>query len=248
MAYVPLPPRADRLARDDAIFSWRPGPVPFFGNVSAVRATDDGLPGLVEAAQQWFADRGREDFVWFLGPSATPAGIADRLVSWGAVPIGGGTAMLLDDPVPPAADADIRRVTSADELLTFRMLLTESGGRPMDDDSAREVRAGNDQAWEDHQQQAGQLQAYLARIDDVPVAAGGLLLTEYGVGVLAGGGTAPSARGRGCYRALVHARWVAAQQAGLTGLAVQASPDSAPILARMGFRSVCSLTLLRQPV
>ena len=71
---------------------------------------------------------------------------------------------------------------------------------------------------------------------------------EHGFGVLAGGGTTPQARGRGCYRALVHARWLAAQDAGLTALAVQASTQSSPILLRLGFAPVDEMRLLRHQV
>lgn len=248
MAYVPLPPTADRLVRHDAVLSWRPGPVPFFANVSAVRTSAEELPLLVEAARRWFGDHNRENFTWFLGPASAPGDAAGRLLDLGAEPFGGGTSMLLTAP-PPAPDGiDIRPVSSAGELLTFRLLMTEAGGGALDEVTATALRAGNDQAWQDHLGQAGRSFAFLAYLDEAPVAAGGLLLTDHGVGVLSGGGTATAARGRGCYRALVHARWATAQRAGMTALAVQASELSAPILARMGFAEVCKLAILRQTV
>ena len=87
---------------------------------------------------------------------------------------------------------------------------------------------------------------FLAYLDDQPQAAGSLLIVADSLGILAGGSTRSAARGCGCYRALVSARWHAARQAGCTALAVQASAMSAPILASVGFEPVATLTILRQ--
>jgi hypothetical protein len=63
---------------------------------------------------------------------------------------------------------------------------------------------------------------------------------------LSGGATVERARGRGCYRALVRARWETAVRFGLPGLAVQAqSHSSAPILRRLGFADVATIHTLR---
>ena len=50
-----------------------------------------------------------------------------------------------------------------------------------------------------------------------------------------GGGTLPEWRGRGIYRALVRYRAELAAQRGYRYLTVDASPDSRPILERLGF-------------
>jgi GNAT superfamily N-acetyltransferase len=63
---------------------------------------------------------------------------------------------------------------------------------------------------------------------------------------LSGGSTLPEARGRGCYRALVRARWDEAARLGTPGLAVQAQyGTSAPILRRLGFAEVASIHTLQ---
>ena len=65
---------------------------------------------------------------------------------------------------------------------------------------------------------------------------------------LAGGATLPEARGRGCYRALVRARWDEAIGARPPGLAVQAQYESsAPILRRLGFVETATIHTLRSP-
>ena len=88
---------------------------------------------------------------------------------------------------------------------------------------------------------------WLAVVDDAPVAFA--LADRSPVGLfLAGGATLPEARGRGCYRALVRARWDEAMALGLPGLAVQAQyKSSAPILRRLGFVETATVHTLRSP-
>ena len=62
---------------------------------------------------------------------------------------------------------------------------------------------------------------------------------------LIGGSTAAWARGRGLYRALVHARWEYAVARGTPALVTHAVPDTSyPILRRLGFEEVCTLNRL----
>src|SRR5262245_66570932 len=87
-------------------------------------------------------------------------------------------------------------------------------------------------------------QSFLALLDCEPVAAGTLALTEAGPALLTGGATLPEARGRGCYRALVRARWDEAVRLGASGLAVGAGKMSRPILEELGFRAVGDIHVL----
>ena len=59
---------------------------------------------------------------------------------------------------------------------------------------------------------------------------------------LLGGSTLPQWRGRGIYRALVAARAQRAAARSVKYLHVDASDDSAPILRRLGFRAVTTIT------
>ena len=62
---------------------------------------------------------------------------------------------------------------------------------------------------------------------------------------LIGGSTAEWARGRGVYRALVHARWQYAVQRGTPALVTHAMPKTSyPILRRLGFDEVCRIRRL----
>ena len=58
---------------------------------------------------------------------------------------------------------------------------------------------------------------------------------------LAGAITLPEYRGRGCYRALLRARWDEAVRLGAPALVVHAQETSRPILERCGFERVATL-------
>ncbi|MFO1141935.1 MAG: hypothetical protein U1E59_05995 [Amaricoccus sp.] len=85
--------------------------------------------------------------------------------------------------------------------------------------------------------------AVVAMADGVPVCAGRI---EFHRGTdfasLWGGGTAPAWRGRGIYRAVVAHRARLALDRGHRYLQVDASPDSQPILSRMGFMRLGTTT------
>jgi GNAT superfamily N-acetyltransferase len=56
--------------------------------------------------------------------------------------------------------------------------------------------------------------------------------------LLWGGAVRADARGRGCYRALVRARWDEAARRGTPALTVSANDKSGPALRRLGFEAV----------
>jgi hypothetical protein len=68
--------------------------------------------------------------------------------------------------------------------------------------------------------------------------------SDRGVFLIAGS-TAPWARRRGLYRALVRTRWDYAVARGTPALVTQAVPDTSyPILKRLGFEDVCTIRRL----
>ena len=85
-------------------------------------------------------------------------------------------------------------------------------------------------------------QHYAAYLDGQLVGFGRGEFMEGGIALM-GGAVLPEARGRGVYRALVHARWEDAVRRGTPLLVVQAAPMSAPILTRLGFASHGELRL-----
>ena len=89
----------------------------------------------------------------------------------------------------------------------------------------------------------GPARTFVALIDGRIVAHGTSTYTEHGV-TLNGGATAPDARGRGAYRALVSARWDDAVERGIPVLVTQAGAMSRPILERVGFVEVARIWIL----
>lgn len=90
----------------------------------------------------------------------------------------------------------------------------------------------------------GSLALYVAYADDGrPISSGRLELAPgRPFAGLYGGGTDPEYRGRGVYRALVAARAAEARRLGVRYLTVDARETSRPILQRLGFTPLASIT------
>ena len=84
---------------------------------------------------------------------------------------------------------------------------------------------------------------YIALIEGEPVGRATGSFSEYGV-TLFGGAVLPEWRGRGVYKALVHARLRDAAERGTPVAVTQAGSMSRPILERLGFREVCRIHAL----
>ena len=81
---------------------------------------------------------------------------------------------------------------------------------------------------------------FVAYDDESPVSFGAVTLyPDLGVGLMWGGSTITSARGRGAYSATVAARIAGAASAGIHSVGLYAQIDtSAPIVAQQGFRDI----------
>jgi GNAT superfamily N-acetyltransferase len=145
--------------------------------------------------------------------------------------------MVLDHEPPPEIGVRTRLVVSFADFEAMERIREEVFGRP-DGDLASLRRA----RWADFRT-AGSV-AYLAEVEGAPVSFGVMVRTAPGPMLLAGGVSLPQYRGRGAYRALVHARWRAAEQAGAPALVTQAQAASRPILERLGFRPTGTIEVL----
>jgi GNAT superfamily N-acetyltransferase len=134
---------------------------------------------------------------------------------------------------------EVRPVASFAEYAAVRELGWDLLG--MSEEDRASSRARLETSWREYQ--SVDIVNYAAFVDGRVVAAGGVQFTSIGA-YLAGGSTHPEYRGRGCYRALVHARWHAAAARGTPVLAVQAGRMSLPILRRLGFRQVATVHAL----
>lgn len=237
--YVVTEPGEVRETRPEVILTHGPIPMPEYGSASRLRLGPE-VDAAVRMVRAWFAQHGRERFVWAVGPSTTPSDLERRLLDLGAEPNPGGTemmAMVLDhEPPPSPADVELRRVeTFADYATTWELVFE---GFSMPDEERDAVRSTLRERWVATADDPGRW-SYLALIDGVPVAGGAVRRTVHGPLFLAGGVTLPSFRGRGIYRALVRARWDDALRLGAGALIVNANVETSyPILERLGFRAV----------
>jgi GNAT superfamily N-acetyltransferase len=203
-------------------------------------ALDEGCAGQVIAAQvRYFAGRGQQ-FEWKLYDYDRPADLADRLMAAGFRP-GGAEALMVaqvrDVPQDAALPAGVRLVPVTDE--TGVDLLIEVHERVFGTDHSQLRRSVLAQLRTMPEGTA----MVVAMAGDEPVCSARV---DFYAGSefagLFGGGTLPQWRGRGIYRALVAYRAQLAAARGYRYLQVDASPESRPILERLGFACLALTT------
>lgn len=219
---------------------------PTFGVVTSIDASDGDVAGLLDEVRGLIPDGVETE--WYLGPSTRPAGIADELLALGLRDPCEGSgvlhALLLDrEPagIPPAVET--REIATLSDYTAAAEARWEAFGLPEED--RRHERGFLVTYYEDYVRTRGRSKiAFVATLEGKVAGSASALLSDRGV-FLIGGSTAPWARGRGVYRALVGARWRYAVDRGTPALAVHAVHDtSAPILRRLGFEEVCPMRRL----
>jgi hypothetical protein len=203
-------------------------------SVQRIRLQD--IDDEVEAVRSLMRVAGTPRASWWLSEHSTPDDVEEQLLARGLRKIEGD--YLVDGMVltsePPRAEVEARAVASADEFVaaveTQYEAFNTAGAHRRDTAALRHVF--------ELDRENGVVETYVALLDGRIAATGRAAFTPRGV-LLFGGSTAPWARGRGAYRALVRARWDDAVARGTPALAVQAGRMSAPILRRLGFEQVC---------
>jgi GNAT superfamily N-acetyltransferase len=215
-----------------------------FGNYGFVEYHDlagldgDELDTLIARQVQVFAERG-ERFEWKLHGHDRPADLPDRLRSAGFVPDETETVVIARVDVVAAEPSlpdgvVIREVREAGDFARIAQLEESVWDRDHSwIDALAEERAADPEG----------LRIFVAEAGDLAVCAGWVRFpsgTEFVT--FWGGATLPAWRGRGIYRALVAHRANLAAARGYRYLQVDASDDSRPILARLGFVPVTTTT------
>ena len=215
---------------------------PEAGGAHRLRFDPDSVDERIERVRAWFRDQGRTEFVWWVGPSATPTDLQTRLLGRGAVPWRDGViASMLTEQAPPEVPAiGLQRVETYEEFVVAR----EIAWRVADftAEQSAEMLATLPEKWESRIR-SDEGAAYLAYVAGEPVASADMLFLPF-AGFLSGASTLPEHRSRGIYRALVRARWDDAVRRGTPALIVGAGNMSRPILERIGFRAVAEQRLL----
>lgn len=231
--HVPLGPEDERVATSRFVL-WM-GRGASWNVAQRFRLRADELDDVRAEIHAALRERGRDELTWEVASDAEPGDLVERLQGLGLRVTEHQVGMVLDrapDDVP--ADVEVRVVQTDDEWYEAERIAVIAFGEK----TAPERRAYTPDPAKP---------IYLAYVDGVPAARGSAAYSEHGV-TLFGGATLPEARGKGAYRALVAARWNDAADRGTPLLVTQASPMSRPILARLGFREVCTITALEDRV
>lgn len=203
------------------------------------QADVDDVDAVITEQVNRFAAAGRP-WEWKYYSYDRPATLPGRLLARGLVPeevealmvaeIGG-----LDLTAPPPAGVDLVEVLDEHgvaALVDVHDRVFGGDHRPM----GRGVLAGL-------REEPPTVAAVVAMADGLPIAAGRV---EFHPGTdfasLWGGGTIRDWRGRGVFRSLVSHRAAAALSRGYRYLQVDASPQSRPILGRLGFVELATTT------
>lgn len=181
---------------------------------------------------------------WWLSEHSTPADVESRLFERGLFIVEGdylidGLLLTSPPPVPPSA-IDVHAVQNAEEFVAVTGAQDDAFDTPASE--RRDIAALVDEY--ELERHSDVVALFGAWVDGRVAGGGRAMFSPRGV-FMAGGSTAPWARGRGVYRALVRARWDAAVARGTPAVAVQAGTMSAPILTRLGFQKVCSFRRLK---
>jgi GNAT superfamily N-acetyltransferase len=201
----------------------------------------------VDAAVGWARDACvRRDVArceWWVGWNATPRDLTEQLAAFGFVPDDEEatlTGMSIDHEPPAAPHVAVRRIETIEEQLRVLEVDWEVW-------NLREAERASRRGYEHERfDPNGTVHHFGAYEDDLPIGFGRAIDMDAGVALM-GGAVLPQARGRGVYRALVHARWRHAVARGTPLLVVQAGHMSAPVLTGLGFRSHGALRLYTDP-
>ena len=219
-----------------------------WASVSAPLVEEDDVDELL-ALTRSLIPRGKL-VTWWIGPSARPRDVVERLRQAGLVEpadrVGRLIALALQhQPADTPAGVDVHRIETYDDFVAAREVQWDAFETPLDrrDEGRRRLRAEFDESMAN-----GVPVGYLGTLDGRAAATAMSLPCERGVFLIAGS-TAPWARGRGLYRALVRARWDDAVARGTPALVTQANPETSyPILKRLGFEDVCEIVRLEDAV
>jgi GNAT superfamily N-acetyltransferase len=239
-AYLPGP-QVELEHRPEMVLRNQPGLNPFYGLV--LRPRLDDVDAALDTARAWFADRGRDSYVWTVADSSEPADLAAQLTERGLVPEEIDpvyTGMLLEDEPEAVEGVEAHKVERYDESLAAAEIAWQAF--KFTPEEIADARAKHRARYDVMKDFAGTDQ-FVALVDGEVVGSAGAGYTEVGV-YLMGGNVAEHARGRGVYRALVRARWDEAVRRGTPTLVVQAGQMSGPVLRGIGFRPVCEMRAL----
>jgi GNAT superfamily N-acetyltransferase len=216
-------PRFVLIAGEDGVWA----------SVQAIRLQDGEAPAAVTEIREILAPTGGRVVGWWLTDRATPDDIEAQLMEAGLKIVADDyrlDGLLATQPPPPGpAEIEVLPATTAEEWAAFRELQDSVFDNPP------ERRATRAQLLAEFPRTSSILCG--AFLDGELVGVGAASPSSQGM-LLWGGSVRADARGRGCYRALVRARWDEAVRRGTPALTVSANARSGPVLRGLGFERV----------
>ena len=203
---------------------------------------DEVEPLLAEVRSRVY---GKGAPIWWIGPSAEPSDVYERLEALGlGMPVDRTPllhALVLSREPDTSSGVEVRTIDTYEQFLAARELQWDAFHLPEERRALNRPRLREDF---EESQRGGIPAGFLATVDGRPAGTALAVPSDRGV-FLIGGATAEWARGRGVYRSLVHARWEYAVERGTPALITHAIPDTSyPILRRLGFEEVCTIRRL----
>lgn len=236
-SFGPLGPRSERIETDRYTLCMGSGKT--WNTVQRQRLRPDEIDETLDEVRALLRERGRDKTQWEVGSSAEPPDLVDRLLERGLIRDKDPYAVALvltREPPPPPPEIVARRVETLEEYAAANAVQWEAFDMP--ENEVAEVREMLEVWWRERVNVT-----HAAWLDGEIVAAGTAAPTEHGL-LLYGGATLPRARGRGAYRAVLHARWEEAVRNGTPVLITQGGSMSRPILERLGFERVGEVHML----
>lgn len=248
-AYAEAPDRHAAIVEGSSVSRYDDGRVcvlqgPTWASITSVDVGEDEVGALVAQVRGLVPPT--KHCTWWIAPSARPADLVERLHEHGlrapSDRVGLVKSLALVTPPPEAAPGiEVRRIENYEDFLAARDVQWEAFEIP---EERREQQRAHLRADFDDTVEFGTPVDFLATLEGRPAATGMAIPSTRGVFLVAGS-TAPWARGRGLYRALVRARWEYAVARGTPVVITQAVPDTSyPILKRLGFQDVCDVVRL----
>ena len=210
-----------------------------WASVQGIRLRDGEATNAVAEVRELLPPAGTRVISWWLTERATPGDVEEQLLAAGLAigPRDYRIDALLATTPPPAGppEIEVRLARTAEEWATVRELQETVFENPPERRPTREqLLAEFDRA--------GTV-LFGAWLDGELVGSAGASPSSRGL-LLWGGSVRADARGRGCYRALVRARWDEAVRRGTPALTVGANDKSGPVLRKLGFERVLELRRL----
>ena len=220
-----------RVVTDAYIVEIGPEPSPDMNIALRLRLAGLDVAETMRQVRRLFDAAGRSAATWEVSSGSTPSDLEQQLRSLGMTSHGEMLALACaGEPASATAEVTVEQVESDDQFRLVREIYEQGDGWSPSTDWLRGP---------------GHVTRYLARIDGLPVASADITWLEDERAVFFGGAlTLPEYRGRGAYRALVHARWRDAVDAGRPLVVTQSEPMSQPILLKLGFEAVGWINVL----